>query len=74
MKYYVMSKDLYANGGRGWVSSLNQAWCFGGDYEAAEGHAATFRDSQAQTELRSTLSFREERGHRDARVVGFCEE
>ncbi len=74
MKFYVMSKTLYASGGRAWVDSKEDGWCFEDDYEAAKHHAETFRDRLAQTELRTVHSFTEVPGHRDARVVGFCEE
>ncbi len=74
MLFYVMSGNLYADGGRGWVPSKQQAWCFLNDLESAKHHADTFRDPQAQLELRTDHAFRETPGHKDARVVGYCEE
>ncbi len=69
-----MSGDLYATGGRHWVSSKDLAHCFGEDLEAAQYHADTFRDPVTQTSLRVTHRFREIPGHRGARVVGFLDD
>ncbi len=74
MKFYVMSDRMFADGGRRWVVSRQEAHCFEEDLEAAKHHANTFRDPAAQRELRITHDFRDTPGHRDARAVGFCEE
>lgn len=73
MKYYVVSKDLFANGARMWVASRAQAHCFGDDLEAAKHHASTFSDPSAQAEL-VALGHRELPGHTDARALGYFDE
>ncbi len=74
MKFYVMSGNQYATGGRLWTAHKEDAWCFEADHEAAKHHAETFRNPDAQRELRVVHRFQEVPGHKDARVVGFLEE
>ncbi len=74
MKYYVMSKGKYADGGRGWVSTIQGAWCFGTDHESAQRHAESFSDPVSQRELRTRYGVIDSPEHRKPRVIGILEE
>ena len=73
MKFYVVSKGLFADGGRRWTPSREAAHCFGENLEAAQCHAHTFRDPEAQRKLVS-MGHIEIPGHKDARVIGFLDD
>lgn len=75
MKYYVMSKTLYADGDRRWVQNKANAFVWSEEeLENAKWHAESFRNIQSQNALNYVHRMRDIPGHRDARVVTFLEE